>query len=283
VAGPLVGGAAGPAHQLPRSGPRTSGAEPLRNTNGCKGWARIGSLAVFTEGVVEGSPVGRRVVLGLIALGAAGVAVGAEVEEAVDKVTAPLRRSDPTGLTELIPGTGFEIYTVASSVPHLSAADYQLKVHGLVNQPMTLTLPQLEAMPQTEMTRDFQCVTGWRVSDVHWSGVRLADLLDRVETQPTARAVTFRSFDGLYTESLTIEQARRSDVLVALRMLDGPVSYEHGGPVRLYVAPMYGYKSIKWLGEIELVDQVDPGWWEVRGYDVDAWIGKSNGRDDQPV
>nr|WP_232793919.1 MULTISPECIES: molybdopterin-dependent oxidoreductase [Pseudofrankia] len=233
--------------------------------------------------MVQGAPVGRRVVLGLIALGAAGVAVGAEVEEGVDKVTAPLRQRDPTGLTELIPGTGFEIYSVASSVPRLTAADYQLKVHGLVNRPMTLTLPELEAMPQTAMTEDFQCVTGWRVSDVHWSGILLPDLLDHVATQSSARAVTFRSFDGLYEESLTIEQARRRDVLVALRMLDKPVSYEHGGPVRLYVAPMYGYKSIKWLGEIELVDKVTPGWWEVRGYDVDAWIGKSNGRDDEPV
>ncbi|ONH23363.1 molybdopterin-dependent oxidoreductase [Pseudofrankia asymbiotica] len=227
--------------------------------------------------------MGRRVVLGLIALGAAGVAVGAEVERAVDTVTAPLRERDPTGLTELIPGSGFEIYSVASSVPRRTAADYQLKVHGLVNRPVTLTLAELEAMPQTAMTRDFQCVTGWRVDDVHWSGVRLTDLLDRVQTRSTAKAVIFRSFDGLYDESLTIEQARRSDVLVALRMLDAPVSYNHGGPVRLYVAPMYGYKSIKWLGEIELVNEVAPGWWERRGYDVDAWIGKSNGRDDEPV
>jgi DMSO/TMAO reductase YedYZ molybdopterin-dependent catalytic subunit len=238
---------------------------------------------VFTEIVVEGAPVGRRVVLGLAALGAVGVAVGADVQKALDKAAAPVQANDPTGLTDLIPGNGFEIYTVTGSVPHLNATNYQLKVSGLVNQPMTLSLADLQALPQTALTRDFQCVTGWRVSNVHWSGVLLSHLLDHVGTQASAQALRFSSFDGTYTESLTIEQARRPDVLVALRMLDQPVSYPHGGPVRLYVAPMYGYKSIKWLGGIELVNEVTPGYWEHEGYDVDAWIGKSNGRHDRPV
>jgi len=223
------------------------------------------------------------VVLGVAALGAAGVAFGSILQRALDAAVAPLRARDTTGLTNLIPGDGFQIYTVTSSVPHLSAASYQLKVHGLVNEPATLTLADLEAMRQTELTRDFQCVTGWRVGGVHWSGVKLADLLDRVGVRSTARAVTFRSFDGFYDESLTLEEARRPDVLVALRMLNGPVSYEHGGPVRLYVAPMYGYKSIKWLGGIQVTDTVDPGYWENEGYDVDAWVGHSNGRDDAPT
>ena len=58
---------------------------------------------------------------------------------------------------------------------------------------------------------------------------------------------------------------------------------EHGGPVRLYVAPMFGYKSLKWLSAIKVVDQVVPGYWEQNGYSQNAWIGSSNGRSDQPV
>ena len=46
---------------------------------------------------------------------------------------------------------------------------------------------------------------------------------------------------------------------------------------------MYGYKSIKWMDGIELTRTVRPGYWEVRGYDIDAWVGKSNGRSDEPV
>ncbi|WP_030085632.1 molybdopterin-dependent oxidoreductase, partial [Streptomyces baarnensis] len=77
--------------------------------------------------------------------------------------------------------------------------------------------------------------------------------------------------------------ARRPDVLVALRMQDRGLTHAHGGPVRLYVAPMYFYKSAKWLSGITVTDAVRPGYWEELGYDVDAWVGRSNGRDDTPT
>jgi len=121
------------------------------------------------------------------------------------------------------------------------------------------------------------------VPNVHWSGVALPDLLDHVGVSAGAAAVRFTSFDGAYTESLTLDQARRHDIIIATRMSGAPVSRSHGGPVRLYVAPMYGYKSCKWLGGITLGEQVIPGYWEQNGYDVDAWVGKSNGRSDAPT
>ena len=96
--------------------------------------------------------------------------------------------------------------------------------------------------------------------------------------QPSGRALRLRSFDGTYTDSLTLGQARLPDVLVATKMLGADVTHDHGGPVRLYVAPMYGYKSVKWLSGIEVTDAVIPGYWEHRGYDVDGFVGRSNGR-----
>lgn len=116
-----------------------------------------------------------------------------------------------------------------------------------------------------------------------FEGVRLSALLDAAGVRPEARAVRFTCFDGAYSESLTLEQARRDDVLVALRMQDKPLAHAHGGPVRLYVAPMYFYKSAKWLSGITVTGDVEPGYWEDRGYDVDAWVGRSNGRDDAPT
>jgi DMSO/TMAO reductase YedYZ molybdopterin-dependent catalytic subunit len=95
--------------------------------------------------------------------------------------------------------------------------------------------------------------------------------------------VRFTCFDGAYTESLTLEQARRPDVLIALRMQNKDIGHSHGGPVRLYVAPMYFYKSAKWLSGITVTEHVRPGYWEERGYDIDAWVGRSNGRDDEPT
>jgi DMSO/TMAO reductase YedYZ molybdopterin-dependent catalytic subunit len=230
--------------------------------------------------VSDGTPVGRRVVLGMLGLGALGIVTGSRLAEGQSRLLAPLQNHDPTGLTQLVPaGSTFRYYSVTSSVPDRSTADYTLKVSGLVRRPATFSYADLTAMPQTHLTRDFQCVTGWRVPDVVWSGVRVADVLRRVGVTAGAAALRFLSFDGTYTESLTLDQGRRDDVLVATQMLGAPVTSAHGGPVRLYVAPMYGYKSLKWLGGIEVVDKVEPGYWEHLGYDVDAWVGRSNGRE----
>ncbi|MDQ1686383.1 MAG: hypothetical protein QOC82_3120 [Frankiaceae bacterium] len=231
----------------------------------------------------EGAPVGRRVVLGLLALGGASVAAGPWVSRLLGGVAGELSRHDPTGLSALIPGTGWRYYTVTSGFPYHSPSTYRLMVTGNVEHELTLTLAQLQELPRTRLTRDFQCVTGWRVPDVHWEGVRLATLLDRAGVQPGQTAVRFTSYDGTYTESLTLAQARRSDVLV-VDTLDGrPIGRAHGGPARLLVAPMYGYKSCKWLSSIEVTDRLEPGYWERFGYDQNAWVGRSNGRDDAPT
>lgn len=224
----------------------------------------------------EGVPVGRRVVLGMLGLGAAGVLFGSRVSDTVNRLFSPLDAALPAA-------GGFRIYTVTGSLPSRSASEYRLKVTGLVDRPLELTLAQLQAMPATRLVKDFQCVTGWRVPDVPWTGVPLSALLDAAGVQAGGRAVRFVSFDGAYTESLTLEQARRADMLVAYEMHDKPVTRAHGGPVRLYAAPMYGYKSCKWLAEIEVTPRVVAGYWELRGYDIDAWVGRSNGRDDAPV
>ena len=127
-------------------------------------------------------------------------------------------------------------------------------------------------MRQTGLVQGFQCVTGWRVLDVAWSGVELSSLLDLAQPTPAATAVRFLSFDGTYSESLTLEEARKPGVLVALRMLGAPVTHDHGGPVRMYVSSSYGYKSTKWLSAIELTHGQVPGYWEPRGYDIDGRI-----------
>jgi DMSO/TMAO reductase YedYZ molybdopterin-dependent catalytic subunit len=125
------------------------------------------------------------------------------------------------------------------------------------------------------LVRDFQCVTGWRVTGVHWEGVPLSHVMDLVGVKPEAVALSFDSYDRTDTESLTLGQARRPDVIIAHRMLGGPVTTEHGGPVRLYVAPMFGYKSLKWLSGIRAVGRVEPGYWEQNGYPVNGWIDGS--------
>lgn len=230
------------------------------------------------------TPIGRRVILGMLGLGAAGIVVGESVQNRLAALLQPIQQLDPTGLTDLLPGNYFRLYTVTAGFPYESDQSYRLSIEGRVDRPQVLTLADLRALPATRLVRDFQCVTGWRVPKVHWQGVALSVLLDMAGVQPSAKALRFDSFDGLYTESLTLAEAHRPDVIAAYSMLDRPVTRDHGGPVRLYVAPMYGYKSIKWLSRIEVVDRVEPGYWETEGnYDVEGWVGRSNGRNDPPT
>ena len=231
-----------------------------------------------------GAPVGRRVFLSMLGLGAAGVLYGAKAQDWLERVLAPVTARDGTGLSSLLPIGRFRIYSVVGYLPSRSNRDYRLAVKGHVDTPFVLTIDDLRGMPATTIKRDFQCVTGWRVHDVTWVGVRLSQLLDRAGVRAGAGGVRFTSFDGAYSETLTLDQARRPDVLVAHEMEGKPVSSIHGGPARLYVAPMYGYKSCKWLDGIEVVQGAPhPGYWEQRGYDVDAFVGRSNGRDDTPT
>ncbi len=214
-------------------------------------------------------PIGRRAVLAILGLGALGIAYGENVQNGITSLLTPLRSS---GLANLVPGGGgFVIYTITGGYP-AAPPNYKLTVDGLVTHPLSLSVADLESLPATRLIHNFQCVTGWKVPDVHWAGVRLTDLARHAGATSKASAFWFTSFDGLYTESLTMAQAQESGAIVAYSMLGGPVTREHGGPVRLYVPGMFGYKSIKWLSRITLSDQLELGYWELNGYPVNAWI-----------
>ncbi len=218
--------------------------------------------------------VGRRIFLGIGVLGALGVAFGSSVQSFLGSAVG-------SGLGGLLPfGDRFRIYSITGTYPKISRNKYRLKVSGLVERPTVFTLADLQAMPSTSFVKTFQCVTGWRVPDVAWEGVKLSDILTSVGVKPDAVALKFESYDGADTESLTLDQARLPDVIVAYKMLGAPVTREHGGPVRLYVAPMFGYKSLKWLSAIRVVDQVEPGFWEENGYPVNGWLDGATGATD---
>ncbi len=242
------------------------------------------SIVEDVNETADGKPIGRRVFLGLAAFGVSGIVWGSKGAGLMERLLGPIAVKDGSGFLGLLPTGRFRIYSVTGQLPSRAPADWSLDVGGLAAAPYTVGYDELLAMPAVEMTKDFQCVTGWRVPKVRWKGVRLADVIDRAAPHAEVTALEFESFDGAYTETLTLEQARRDDVIVAYELDGKPLSSAHGGPVRLYVAPMYGYKSLKWLQRITLVAPPPrPGFWEQRGYDVDAWIGRSNGRSDAPA
>ena len=237
----------------------------------------------------RGQPIGRRIVLGSIGLGALGVLVGARVQSTTARWLLPVTLHDPTGLSDLHPGGG--------PLPHLLG-------HRLAPAPQRRRLPaagrrrrrppgdvhawptSAPACPRRRCRRDFQCVTGWRVEGVDWAGVRLRDVLAVAGVQPAATHVVLHSFDGTYTETLSMDQARRDDVLVAHTLQGDPLE----PPARRSRPPLRGARctatsrSSGWT-RIEVVTRLDDdiGYWEQRGFDRDAWVGSSNGGHEDPT
>ncbi len=175
------------------------------------------------------------------------------------------------------PGSGWRIYTVAATMPTFDAATWRLRIGGLVEQPHELTYDELRALPQVSEVKDFHCVTGWTVGNVHWRGVRFSDLLAKARPLPHAHALEFVSAEQPYVDYLTLHQANLPEVMLAWEMDGKPLLREHGAPVRVVIPEMYGYKNVKWVAEINLVAQAGSGYWENLGYDQNAWVGRSNG------
>lgn len=182
----------------------------------------------------------------------------------------------PSGVRSIVP-SGWRIYTVAATMPVFNRPSWRLRVDGLVEHPLTLSYDELLALPRAEQVSDFHCVTGWSVKNVHWAGVRFADLLRAASPLPSAKALTFVSAEQPYVDSLTIEQAELKDALLAYEMDGKPLPREHGAPLRVVIPDMYGYKNVKWVAHVIVGERPLDGYWEVRGYDRDAWVGRSNG------
>jgi DMSO/TMAO reductase YedYZ molybdopterin-dependent catalytic subunit len=107
--------------------------------------------------------------------------------------------------------------------------------------------------------------------------VRFHDLLALAEPLPSAKAIRFVSLEQPYNDSLSLDQALLPNVMLAYDMDGQPLSRPHGAPARVVIPEMYGYKGVKWLTRMELVDHQPTGYWEGLGYDQNAWVGRSNG------
>jgi DMSO/TMAO reductase YedYZ molybdopterin-dependent catalytic subunit len=193
------------------------------------------------------------------------------------RLLSPATAALPASLQTVVPGGGWRIYTVAATMPRFDAVSWRLRIDGLVEQPVELDYAALRALPRTEQTSDFHCVTGWSVTGVRWAGVRLRDVLAPARPLPAAKALALFSSEEPYVDSLTLEQAQLPDVLLAYEMDGSPLSRAHGAPARVVIPEMYGYKNVKWVTRIALTPLPVEGYWETRGYDDDAWVGRSNG------
>ena len=218
--------------------------------------------------------LGRAAFVGVVGAGVATLFYGKAISRVTRRVTNPV--SDATGLTRIVPSSGWRIYTVADTMPTFDPASWRLRIGGLVENPVELDYEQLRSLPRAEQVSTFHCVTGWVVKDVHWGGVRFHDLLQRAGPLPSAQALRFVSAEAPYDDYLGLRQVALPDVMLAYEMDGKPLRREHGAPARVVIPDMYGYKNVKWVDEIQLVERPGEGYWEQRGYDVDAWVGHSN-------
>jgi DMSO/TMAO reductase YedYZ molybdopterin-dependent catalytic subunit len=216
--------------------------------------------------------MGRAVFLGVVGAGVAGLFAGGRLSRAA----SPLGSAVPGAFRSLFPD-GWRIYSVNPPWPEFHPASYRLEVTGAVERPLSLSWDEVMALPQTAQTTDFHCVTGWTVGGVQWQGVRLQTLWDMARPTAEARYANFVSMEHPYVDTLTFRQTTLPQVMLAHAMDGKPLSQAHGAPMRLVIPEMYGYKNVKWLTRIELVPKLRAGYWEQRGYDVDAWVGRSNG------
>ena len=156
--------------------------------------------------------------------------------------------------------------------PEVPLERWKLEIKGLVEQPLTLDWPQLNALEQFADVSDFHCVTTWSKYDCRWSGVAFFTLVDLVKPQPEARFVYFTGYDG-YSTNTALENCLDDDVLIATQFDGQPIPKEHGGPARVIIPKLYAWKGAKFVRGIEFRADDKPGFWEVRGYSntADPW------------
>jgi DMSO/TMAO reductase YedYZ molybdopterin-dependent catalytic subunit len=184
----------------------------------------------------------------------------------VDKGLDPARLPPGQYLTEKWP------VLHAGTVPRTDLATWDFKVFGEVDEPVTLSYDELQALAHTEITTDIHCVTRWSRFDTSFGGVHWRELAKLVGPMPSAHFVLAHSEQG-FTANVPLEALEDDKALVAWEADGEPLEPEHGWPLRLVIPSRYFWKSAKWLRGIELLSADQPGFWERYGYhnDADYW------------
>jgi DMSO/TMAO reductase YedYZ molybdopterin-dependent catalytic subunit len=165
----------------------------------------------------------------------------------------------------------FPVLTVGPN-PVYDLSDWDFRVFGEVESPLTLSWEELMSLPQRDVTTDIHCVTRWSKLDTQWRGVPVSQVLDRAGVKPSGTHVMAYS-DGGYTTNIPLDALRDDDVLLAHTYAGEPLEPDHGAPLRLLVPKRYFWKSAKFLRRLEVMTEDRMGFWELNGYhnDADPW------------
>ncbi|MDW7650432.1 MAG: molybdopterin-dependent oxidoreductase [Bacillota bacterium] len=151
----------------------------------------------------------------------------------------------------------------AEGIPKINPDTYRLKVWGLMEGELSYTLDEIKQLPFTRLDARLTSVSGWSVR-ANWDGVLWKDFSKDIRLMPQASHVTFTSIGG-YDTNIPLSQL--NDRVMLVWAVDGePLEREYGGPLRLLIPHLWGYKSCKWLSDIEFTEGDRGGFWEDRGY-----------------
>jgi hypothetical protein len=167
----------------------------------------------------------------------------------------------------ITPNDQFFILNI-DDIPEISTSNWTLIVDGHVENNLNFTYSNFTSQPTQEVLATLQCVEGPYGTAI-WKGVRIEDILTMAGVKPGAVDVIFYAADN-YSSSLTIEQATAEDTLLAYEMNGVPLPAEHGFPVRVVAPNHWGYKWVKWIVRVEIVNYDYIGFWENRGWDDNA-------------
>jgi len=136
-----------------------------------------------------------------------------------------------------------------------AAEGWELTVDGLVSRPLTLKLPDLQAMPSRSQVTALACEEGWSYV-AEWSGVPLEHILRAAGIRPEAKYIIYFSVEKDWWDSLDLNDAFHPQTLVTIGMNGGALPAAHGGPMRMRVPRQLGYKSVKYITKLTAVESV---------------------------
>jgi DMSO/TMAO reductase YedYZ molybdopterin-dependent catalytic subunit len=167
------------------------------------------------------------------------------------------------------------------SVPHTPLDQWDFRVFGLVERPVTLSYEAFRRLGSRDETVDIHCVTGWSRFDNRFTGVPTSVVLELARPLPEARYVMVHAENG-FTTNLPLEDFLHPDALFAWAHDGKDLTPEHGWPLRLVVPHLYFWKSAKWVRGVELMAEDRAGFWEEAGYHMrgDPWQPNNRFRDD---
>jgi len=171
---------------------------------------------------------------------------------------------------EFTPVSSFYITTKNFVDPTVDGNSWKLTFKGMVDNPYSLDLKQLKALPTLERAQTLACISnsvgGPLIGNANWKGVSFLSLLQRAKPQAGVVDVVVRAADG-YADSFPLDVALKNDCALVYEMEGKPLTQKHGYPARLLVPNIYGMKNCKWITEVELVNSDFKGYWEEQGWD----------------